>query len=241
MKSKVHPTYKTKYRVANWPAYDRALVRRGEVTLWLAPEAIAGWDPGHGGMRGGQRKYSDVAIETALTLGLIFHLPLRQTEGFVKALFAMMTLRLSAPDHTTISRRSQHLTRPRRRVPTGERVHLLIDSTGLAMVGEGEWAATKHGGCGQRGWKKLHLGVDQSGVIVAHALTEATVDDATTGIGLIETLDADIARVTADGASDTIAFYETATARGATVVGIRRHGCLDGDRGRRLGIERSRR
>jgi len=55
-------------------------------------------------------------------------------------------------------------------------------------------------------------------VILAHALTEATVDDATTGIGLIETLEADIARVTADGAYDTIAFYETAAARGATVV-----------------------
>ena len=65
-------------------------------------------------------------------------------------------------------------------------------------MGEGEWAAAKHGGRGQRGWKQLHLGVDGAGVIVAHTLTEATVDDATTGIGLIEALDADIARVTAD-------------------------------------------
>ena len=80
------------------------------------------------------------------------------------------------------------------------------------------WAAAKHGGRGQRGWKKLHLGVDRSGVIVAHTLTEATVDDATTGIGLIEALEADIGRVTADAAYDTIAFYDTATARGATVV-----------------------
>ncbi len=71
---------------------------------------------------------------------------------------------------------------------------------------------------GQRGWKKLHLDVDGSGVIVAHMLTEATVDDATTGIGLVEALDANIARVTADAAYDTVAFYETATARGATVV-----------------------
>ena len=97
-------------------------------------------------------------------------------------------------------------------------IHLVVDSTGLSIVGEGEWAVAKHGGRGQRGWKKLHLGVDRSGVIVAHTLTGATVDDATTGIGLIEALDGDIARVTADAAYDTIAFYATATGRGATVV-----------------------
>ena len=85
-------------------------------------------------------------------------------------------------------------------------------------MGEGQWAAAKHGGRGQRGWKKLHLGVDGSGAIVAHILTAATVDDATTGIGLIDALGVDIVRVTADAAYDTIAFYETATARGATVV-----------------------
>jgi transposase len=129
-----------------------------------------------------------------------------------------MEVDLEAPDHTTLSRKSRHLDVEPCHASAKGRVYLIIDSTGLAIGGEGEWAATKHSGRGQRGWKKLHLGVDRSGVIVAHALTEATVDDATTGIGLIETLDADIGRVTADGAYDTIAFYETAAARGATVV-----------------------
>ena len=129
-----------------------------------------------------------------------------------------MGIELSAPDHTTLSRRGRHLDLPLRRLVVGRGMHLIVDSTGLSIVGEGEWATAKHGGRGQRGWKKLHLGVDGSGVIVAHMLTEATVDDATTGIGLVEALDADIARVTADAAYDTIAFYEMATARGATVV-----------------------
>ena len=70
MKSKVHPTYKTKYRVANWPAYNQALVRRGDVTVWLSSEAIAAWTPRRSGRRGGQRRYSDLAIEAALTLRL---------------------------------------------------------------------------------------------------------------------------------------------------------------------------
>jgi len=218
MNSRAYLTYKTKYHVANWPSYDRALIGRGDVTLWVSPEAIASWAPAGVGTRGGQRQYSDVAIETALTLRLLFHLPLRQTEGFLHSLFGMMGLQLAAPDHTTLSRRGQRLDLPRARVPTRRGLHLIVDSTGLAIMGEGEWARAKHGVRGTRGWKKLHLGVDRSGVIMAHALTEATVDDATTAIALIQAVDGGLTSVTGDAAYDTIAFYDAAGARGATVV-----------------------
>ncbi len=218
MKSKVHPKYKTKYRVGNWPAYERALVQRGDVALWLSTDAIDAWRPAPCGQRGGQRKFSNLAIETALTLRLIFRLPLRQAEGFLRSVLSLMHVDLDAPDHTTLSRRSQYLTVEFHRVPANGPIHLVVDSTGLSIVGEGEWAAAKYGGRGQRGWKKLHLGVDRLGAIVASALTDSTVDDATTGVGLIEAIDDDIARVTADAAYDTVAFYEAAGARGATVV-----------------------
>ena len=89
---------------------------------------------------------------------------------------------LDAPDHTTLSRRSQDLSVACHRVPADGPIHLIVDSTGLSIVGEGEWAAVKYGGRGQRGWKKLHLGVDRSGAIVTYALTDSTVDDATTGV-----------------------------------------------------------
>ena len=219
MKSKVHPTYKTKDRVANSPAYNRALVRRGDVTLWVSSEAITAWTPRRSGRRGGQRRYSDLAIETALTLRLIYHLPLRQAEGFLHALFGMMRLDLSAPDYTTLSRRSQHLRRRLRPpVPPDEGIHLVLDSTGLSLVGAGEWAAAKHGGRGRRGWRKLHRGVDQSGAIRVHTLTEATGDDTTTARDLLIAVDGPLVRITADAASDTVAVYQTATARGTTVV-----------------------
>ena len=214
MKSRVYPRYKTKYRVGNWPEYERTLVQRGDVTLWLSADARDAWRASPSGQPGGQQRFSDLAIKTTLTLRLVFRLPLRQAEGFVRSVLASMDADLEAPDHTTLSRRSRHLDVGLHRVPAKGPIHLIVDSTGLSIVGEGEWAAAKHGGRGQRGWKKLHLGVDGSGVIVAHMLTEATVDDATTGIGLVEALDADIARVTADAAYDTIAFYETAAARG---------------------------
>ena len=186
--------------------------------MWVSPEAIATWEPARRDTRGGQRKYSDFAIETALTLRLIFHLPLRQAEGFLQSLLAMRGIERSAPDHTTLSGRGQHLDCWLDRVPTDEGVHLIVDSTGLSILGEGAWAATKHGGRGTRGWKKLHLGVDRSGVIVAQALTEANVDDATTAIELINAVDGGVASVTGDAAYDSIAFYEAAGTRGATVV-----------------------
>ena len=218
MKSKVHPTYKTQYHVQNWAASDRALVCRGDITSWLSPAAIAAWDPDGAGTRGAPRKYSDLAIESALTLRLLFPLPLRQTAGCLTSLFGLRGLDLRSPDHTPLSRRGQHLDRRRRGGPRGAGLHLIIDSTGLSIAGEGEWATAQHGGRGTRGWKTLPVGVDHTGVIVAHALTDATVDDATTGVELIEAVNDDSASVTADAADDTVGCYDAAGARGATVV-----------------------
>ena len=63
-RSRVHPKYKTQYRVANWSDYDPSLVERGNITVWLTPDAITSWNAKPTKRRGGQRKYSDLAIET---------------------------------------------------------------------------------------------------------------------------------------------------------------------------------
>jgi hypothetical protein len=133
MNSRVHPKYKTKYRVTNWPEYDRALVQRGNITLWISDDAIVSWKPAPTGLRGAQRKFSDHAIETALTLRLVFNLPLRQAEGFLRSVLSLMEADLEAPDHTTISRRSQHLCIQLACVSTKEPVHLIVDrGTGIS-------------------------------------------------------------------------------------------------------------
>jgi len=218
MNSRVHPKYKTKYRVNNWSEYDTALVQRGEITLWISEDAIEDWKPAASGGRGGQRKFSDHAIETALMLRLVFKLPLRQAEGFLRSILSLMDIDLEAPDHTTLSRRGQHLNVRLDRVASTKRIHLMVDSTGLSIVGEGEWAAVKHGGNGRRAWKKLHLGVDRSGVIVAELLTDGNADDSNTALDLLGTIEDDIASFTADSAYDTIAIYDAAAARGAKVI-----------------------
>ena len=97
-------------------------------------------------------------------------------------------------------------------------LHLIIDSTGLSIVGEGEWAAAKHGGRGKRGWRKLHLGVDRTGMIRAQVLTESSGDDARTGLKVIKKTKGKLASVTGDAAYDTVAIYDQAGSRGARVV-----------------------
>ena len=215
--SRVHPKYKTKYRVGNWSEYERGLKARGDVTVWFTEEAIEAWTPPKSGRRGGQRRYSDLAIETALTLRVVFHLPLRQTEGFVGSLVHLMGLELGAPDHTTLSRRGRSLDVGLRAVASTGAIHLIVDSTGLE-IGQGQWAAAKHGGKGIRGWRKLHLGVDETGVIVAEKVTGSTTDDAAVVPDLLDQVDADVERFTADGAYDKWPVYESLIARGATVV-----------------------
>jgi IS5 family transposase len=218
MNSRVHPKYKTKYRVTNWAEYDQALVQRGDITLWISPEAIMAWRAKPSGRRGAPQKYTDLAIETALTLRLLFRLPLRQTEGFLRSLLDLMDLSLEAPDHTTLSRRSKSLNAKLMSIVSKKPIHLIIDSTGLSIVGEGEWAAAKHGGRGKRGWRKLHIGVDRAGIIRAQVLTDSTGDDAKTGLEVIKKTKGKLASVTGDAAYDTVAFYDQAASRGARVV-----------------------
>ena len=219
-KTKVSPKYKTKYRVKNWPAYDIALRERGDITVWLDEEAICAWRAPPSGRPGGPRRYSDVAIVTTLTLGTVFHLPLRQTEGFVTSLIGLMGLALKTPDHTTLSRRTRDVEVPRI-AQSGGALHLVIDSTGLKILGDGEWQSHKHKTSNQRrSWRKLHLGIDGDGYIIASALTDRTMDDACVAISMLKQIAGRVARFTADGAYDSRPMYEALAAAGAADIMI---------------------
>ena len=156
--SRVNPKYKKRYRVGNWQAYERGLRARGDVTVWFAEEALRTWTPPPRRRRGGQPRYSNLAILTALSLSLLFHLPLRQTEGFVASVLRLMDLDLNAPAHTTLSRRNRDVRVPALSRADGGPLHLIVDSTGLKISGAGEWCARKHrkaherGGCGTSAW-----------------------------------------------------------------------------------------
>ena len=106
---KVHPDCKTNYKIRNWASYDRALVRRGDLTICLSPRAVTTWTAMPSGKSGGQRYDSDIAIEAALTVRLVFGLPWRQAEGLLNVMLTFKDLELRSPDHTTLSRRCRAL------------------------------------------------------------------------------------------------------------------------------------
>ena len=133
-----HHIPKQRHRVTNWAAYDIALRQRGSLTVWFTEAAIAAWKAEPRATRGGQPRYSALAITTALTLRAVFRLALRQTEGLIASILPLLGLDLAAPDHSTMSRRGETL--PVSQPPPGsEPVHLLVDSTGLKLCGPGEW------------------------------------------------------------------------------------------------------
>ena len=125
---------KSPYQTRNWSEYEAALRRRGDLTVWLSDDAINSWRTLPDGKPGGQRTYANIAIEAALTIRMVFHLPLRQTEGFLRSLGNMLEVEVPIPDHTTLSRRLKTLGELSFRAVASRRpIHLLIDSTGLRI------------------------------------------------------------------------------------------------------------
>src|SRR5829696_685264 len=211
-----HKIPKARYKVCNWPEYDKALQQRGSLTMWVTPEALAAWHPPKTGRRGRSREYSDLAIETGHLLRLALGRPWRQTEGLLGSPATLLGLSIGVPDHTTPSRRSPGLSLARSLAQaqrTGP-VYVVIDSTGLKVYGADAWLAEKHGERGQRSWRKLHLAVDpNSGEILASELTTTEEGDAALVGPLLDQITGLIASVTADGAYDGEPVYRAVTER----------------------------
>ena len=178
------PTYKT----MNWPAYNEALKRRGSLTIWFDPEMS--WDGAPTGRRGRQQTYSDAAIQTCLSMKVLFGMALRQTTGFVESLLRLIGLDWTVLDFSTLSRRQKTLAVNIPYRGSKGPLHLLVDSTGIKL--EGEWHARKHGGPKRRVWRKIHLGIDEQTLEVrAVQITGSHIGDAPVLPNLLEQIPAD--------------------------------------------------
>ena len=195
---------KAKYRVTHWPEYDRAWVARGKLTWWFDDDFLRHhWPPAPIGRRGAPCRYSEVTIQTLLTLKVLFQLPYRLVEGGGRSLVTMLGVDLPIPDHAHLSRRAKTLTVGMPRRATTAPRHLAIDATGVKIYGEGEWHVRQHGASQRRTWRKIHLAVDTHRLeIVAVAVTTADGTDGEVAADLLEPVEGPIGQIDADGARE---------------------------------------
>jgi hypothetical protein len=215
-------TKKTKrqYRIRNWQQYNKALVRRGSLSLWIDQRSIDTWlSTDLPARRGRRRTYADVAIRCSLIIRDVYHLPLRAAEGLISSIIGLLKVDLPVPHYSTLSRRARsldvQLSAQLRKGP----LHLVIDSTGLKLYGEGEWRVRGRGWTKRRTWRKLHISIDgETQQITSALVTNREVVDPRVLPRLLKEVEGEINRVTADGAYDSRQCYKAIHQRGARAI-----------------------
>ena len=209
----------TTYQTKNWAAYNRALKQRGSLSLWFGAAMNRGAAPSV--KQGRQQAYSDAAIQTCLTIKVLFGLSLRQATSFVESLLKLIGLNWPVPDFSTLCRRQKTLSVAIPYQGSAGPLHHLIDTTGIKVKGEGEWNARKHGGLKRRLWRKIHIGIDEETLeIRAIETTSSRIGDAPVFPDLLNQIppDEEIRSAPADGAYDTRKCPDAIAARTAHAV-----------------------
>lgn len=206
---------KAKYRIRNWKEYNQSLRQRGSLTFWVSEDLLGNWLSGEKtGERGASRQYTEAAIQTMAQLKFIFQQAGRQTMGLIGSIFQMLKVELPIPDHSTLSRRLSGLEIGLPVKSAGKPRHIVCDSTGVKVYGEGEWKVRTHGASKRRTWRKLHLGVDEAThEIIVAAATENAVSDCQMFPALLAAVEDEIEQVSADGSYDRRKVYIALTER----------------------------
>jgi hypothetical protein len=206
-------------RIRDWRYYNKALIARGSLTLWVEERFVAAWrDCSRPARRGRRRTYTDVAISCALTLREVYQLPLRSTQGLVSSVLRLLCSDLPSPHYSTLSRRAASLEVKLPRLNKGP-LHLAIDSTGMKVYGEGEWKMRLHGKERRRTWRKLHLCIDHTThEVVSLSMTDKDVLDRVEMPHLLKTVEGQIREVLGDGAYDFEVCHRAIRERSARAV-----------------------
>lgn len=214
------PVPKQCYKLSNWPEYNEALRRRGNIEIWLNDDAINNWyetERVYDGV-GTPKLFSDLAITICHEVRQVFRLPLRQCQWFIDSIFQLKGLSLRCPDYSCLSKRlatlGLHALRYKETELSDKSIAAIaIDSTGLKKFGHDEWHQLKHRVSRKRSWRRLHVAVDNKHIIHAGLLTNRLVSDDSAIDDLIEQVDGDVDRITADGAYDKNPVYKKLSAK----------------------------
>jgi hypothetical protein len=211
-----------KYRVRNWSDYTRCLKQRGSIEIWINKEIINSPIKKHTG-KGRPVEYHDGFIECMLAVKFVYHLALRQLEGFMTDVVNMAKLNCKVPDYTTVCKRQKKLNvKLLNKCKSNKKLYLAVDSSGLKVFGEGEWKVRQHGYSKRRTWKKLHIGLgllsgNKTRIEVAE-LTEQNRYDGKVLPELLNKIEGNIGAILGDGAYDAASCYDAAMKRGAKMV-----------------------
>jgi hypothetical protein len=199
-------------KIINWPEYNNSLKARGSIEIWVDQKIEDKWYEVRSGERGAQVKYSDFAIQAMLTIGKVFHQRLRQTEGFVKSILKLMKIKVEVADYTTLSRRGERI---KVKIPKNEKqtVHIIVDSTGVKVFGDGEWKVRKHGYSKRRTWKKIHIAIDKDQEVRAVRTTNNDTADCDEVENLLNQEEAEIEDFRGDGGYDRKKVYDVTKKR----------------------------
>lgn len=209
------------YRIRNWSDYNKALIQRGSISFWIDENAIKKWFSSYHTCKAGRpQTYSDEAILMILIFREVYNRTLRGLEGFVKSLFSLMTLDLPVPSYSQISRRAASLyKRINRLIGNKKPRHIIFDSTGLKVYGEGEWKTKVHGKSKRRTWRKFHIGVDaETQDILCSELTRNGCGDAETAEKMLAKLPCRIKSARGDGAYDASRFRKQVQVKGGSCI-----------------------
>lgn len=199
-------------KIQNWRKYSNGLKSRGDITIWISPAALKQWYYSGKKGHGGHFIYSDHTILICRSIGMLYHQPLRQQQGFVDSILKLLKVDYKAPNYTVISRRSGNLQSElgalkseldKARGTHNRSVTMVVDSTGIKIYGEGEWMTKKHKTKVRKSWMKLHISSEKDSWINASTLTDHRSSDTSQVGSLRDQIDSDIDDFIADGAYDS--------------------------------------
>jgi hypothetical protein len=195
---------KSTYRIKNWSQYNKSLIQRGSINIWIEEKSLKKWlSCEHTRRAGRPATYSDEAILMLLIIRERFGLTLRSLQGFVESIFSLKNLQLIVPSYTQICRRAKTLQINVNRLMKKSPQHIILDSTGLKVYGEGEWKVKTHGKSKRRIWRKFHIGIDaETQDIFGFELTENSVGEAEPAVRIMDKIPGKIKTMRGDGAYD---------------------------------------
>lgn len=207
-------------KITNWSEYNRSLINRGSLTFWISEDVLKTWVSNKKTPNAGRpEKYSDATIKAVCMVRFFFHLSLRATEGFMGSLFKLMNITLSVPSYSRISRRMNRLDIDYRKLSNARPTHLVIDSTGVKIYGDGEWHVKIHGESRRKKWKKMTLGIcPDSHEIIFNVTSDDSIGDITLFRMGLEVVPRSVEKVLMDGAGDTHDTYKQAERQNIKII-----------------------